>query len=218
MRLATCALALALATTTATTQIADACGGSYGLDLPPQVMLVSDHVRSSHRAFVILGDRAGNDDDGSYERLAPMTYDYTLIKELEPLAHAMTFTLVGTHGRRVVSADRHVALKHVLWSHGSHVDGMEVAVNEDFAIALHGDVRDATWHVSEYARGRHVLPFGITATSNKEGGYTVRVGTRSLGTHAGALKGLLEMNGKRYIVMKNGTQTSLVTVPAQARS
>ncbi len=213
MRFTTCLLATLLASATLAPQIADACGGSYeAIRRAPQVMLLSSHhvyPTAERRAFAITRTNLDLGADAAWERIAPMSYDYTDILSLEKLETPMTFTLVGRSGTRVVRSDSRVALRNDMFISGSQFEGVEIGLgNEDeFEIVLAGRHRDAVWHdtVATYSMTSPISGTNLKATQSYVDGkpmVQISVGSSDRGTFEGYVAGAVDVGGSRYVVMK----------------
>jgi hypothetical protein len=119
---------------------ADACGGyeSYA----PRAHVVSGH---SGRTFVLLGS-ATADQGVKWTRVASTTsFDHTAIAPAPALGHAVTLTLVGPGGSRVVSSRSQWLLRPAVRFRGVR-SALEVqGGSRDFRVALVGDQTGARW-------------------------------------------------------------------------
>lgn len=222
MRFTTCLLAALLSSTTLAPQVADACGGSYEtIRRAPQVMLLSSHhvygnpndirggVRTGRRAFAITRTNLDLGSDTKWERISPMSYDYTDILSLGTLDTPMTFTLVGTSGTRVVRSDARVALRNDMFISGSQFEGVELALDkvDDFEIVLAGSHPYAVWHdiVPTYTFTNPIAGTNLTGTRSYPDGkpmVQISVGGSDRGTFEGYLVGAVDIGSSRYVVMK----------------
>jgi hypothetical protein len=226
MRFATCLLAALLTATTLTTQIAAACGGSYeSVRRPPQLMVLSSHhvyskpdgdvPSSTRRTFAITRANLDVGADAAWERLAPMTYDYTDVLSLANLTSPMTVTVVGESGTRVVRSNTRVALKNAMFISGSLFEGVELplASEDRFEIALAGSHRDAVWHdlVGSYTYTNRIAGTNLSATHSYDDGkpmVALRAGKQDLGSYEGYVVGAVDVGGARYVVLKTRLGTA----------
>ncbi len=140
------ALLLIASLSSLTARTADACG-NYRPE--PQVFRLSTHFiplarnTEGRRTFVVLAEPAPKGAD--WKLLAPMSYDGTQVADAPSLPRALTFTLVGPAGTRVVESKKHVFLRRS-WAFEKTAGGIEVdAGRDDLAIAIEGVHEDATW-------------------------------------------------------------------------
>lgn len=221
MRFTTCLLAALLASSSILApRIADACGGSYEtIRRAPQVMLLSSHTvfgmkdgdgrATTRRAFAITRTNFDVAADAAWERIAPRSYDYTDILSLDKPETAMSFTLLGTSGTRVVRSDSRVALRHDMFISGSQLEGFELALDDkdEFEIVLAGRHGDAVWHdtVRTYSMASPIAGTNLTATRSYVDGkpmVQISVGGEDRGTFEGYIAGAVDVGGSRYVVMK----------------
>jgi hypothetical protein len=224
-----CLATLVLATSPlVTTQIADACGGYEAFQRAPQALTVTRHVRGGEapnwtaRSFALLGEVAYAK-DAKWSLVSRGTYDNAQVAPLGRLSSPITVTLLGSHGPRVVKAQRHVALAYPMFQTtrmfqtDKTFDAIELPLrsNEVVEVALVGDYSDATWHSISY---RYTREQGINDTNlmfestYKDGAayFELRDGDRKLGTHLGSVEGAVEIAGIRYIVATNGGTARLI--------
>lgn len=215
MRVLTVALALVVATVTLTTQIAAACGGTYGARPRPSVLVVTSHSIPTPRSFAILG--ALDADVADWQHLAPRTFDPTSIASLGTLDVPMTLTLVGPERARVVTATQQVGLANLFFSHtSSKVRAVEIprAKGDDVVVALRGRVPGARLVLPEYRMdGTVVLVEDLTAVHRASGNdraFDLHRGTQFLGTHEGSVVGILTVDGAQYVVAeRDGRATTI---------
>lgn len=214
MRTLTVALALVVATLTLTTQIAAACGGSYGTRKRPTVMLISTHSQPTLRSFALMSPIEVG--DSAWERLFPHSFDPTQITSLGELDTPMTLTLVGPTRTRVVQANRRVGLANADFRMGTRMSALEIprSRKDDFVLAVRGEAPGAQFVMPEYRMdGTVVLAEGLTAVHRMVGddrGFELQRGSRSLGTHVGTVFGILTVDGERYVVAdRDGVATTI---------
>lgn len=144
-----------LLTTTLDARPAEACGGGYGqFQWRPAVLEVTSHhapaVRATGRRagktrwFVTLS-RGTRPDGLTWKPIAPHSFDWTEIAEAPDLAQPVTLTLLGRAGTRVVSARRVVYLSSPHDATARTAVELEVSGDDDWAVALRGDLGKAAW-------------------------------------------------------------------------
>ena len=137
--------ALSLSTLTPSRD-ADACGG-YNPE--PRILRLATHALASDgngselRTFALFG-AATPPANVTWRRLDPMSFDTAQVAHAAPLANAVTLTLVGPSGTRVVSSSKHVFLSRALGRRSTE-SALDIGVVKDFAIALEGVHPNATW-------------------------------------------------------------------------
>jgi len=139
-------LIAALAVSSFPSPDAEACGGYLA---EPRVFLMSNHGTPTRhggwqtRMFVPLGGQAPA--NTIWRRLAPGTYDYARIANAPAFDQAMTMTLVGPSGTRVVSSKTRWFLDS--WDPSKSGSVLEVPVTreENFTVALAGSHDKAAW-------------------------------------------------------------------------
>lgn len=202
----------------AATPSSDACG----VPTPDVFELSSHYTREGTRLFVVTGETPTR--FLAWRALAPGTYDSAQIAE-SPLGQAMTFTLVGSAGARVVSSKAGAFLKNT-FSSREPLSAVEVtAKRSDFAIALRGTHADARWHTAaqiatsdsdaEWIRAQGFDNFNLTyvtvdslegdlqaVTVLTKAGTTTLVRAKNILVERfdGRALGTLEVDGERYIV------------------
>jgi hypothetical protein len=133
---------------------ADACGFEM-----PQVLPLSSHSGPfrggawATRTFAMLGEPvpAGV----RWHMLAPRTYDSTQVADAAPLDAALTVTLVGPSGARVVSTTQRAFLAPA-WGWKTPSAALEVDTGERdarFSVALVGSHPNATWEALDHQSG-----------------------------------------------------------------
>jgi hypothetical protein len=216
-----CLAVLALATSTFTTQIADACGG-YDYKPTPQALAVTRHVHTGAapdwgtRSFALLG-QVEPAKDTKWTLVAPSTYDYAQVASLGRLSSPVTVTTLGSHGPRVVKAQRHFALAYAMFQNDKTFDAIELPMrrNEKIEVVLVGDHSDAAWHSISY---RYTHEQGINGTDlmftasykDNTAQFELTDGERKLGTHIGTVEGAVDIDGVRYIVATNAGSARLI--------
>ncbi len=121
---------------------ADACGpyGNFRLRL----MRVTTHFADGGtRAFVITNQKVS--DKQPWVRLAPMTYDYASVVDVENPEAAIDMTLVGPKGTKIVSSRERVYLSQTFVSQSPSVAFEIRAPKGEFSIAMAGKHSDAEW-------------------------------------------------------------------------
>jgi hypothetical protein len=129
---------------------ADACGGYVR---EPRILQLAAHVVASDgkgselRTFALFGT-ATPPANIKWRRLDPMSFDTTSVAHATPLANAVTLTLLGPSGTRVVSSTKHVFLSR---SSGLRktASALDIGDVKDFTIALEGVHPTATWTAVE---------------------------------------------------------------------
>lgn len=191
------ALVLAVSTVTVAPQIADACGGSYGIDLTPTVHLVSSHhTPRGPRAFVALGETDVKVADSEWSRLWPSSYDYSAISQYK-YAGTRTFTLVGPSGTRVVKTSNRqlLAQTFTLGFTTQQTTEVKVGKDDDFEIAIEGE-RAATWFELD--------ALGLTTKMHYDSAngpqFDLYRGDTSLGTFSGRPLGAVTIGSQTFLV------------------
>jgi hypothetical protein len=216
-----CLAALVLATSTLTTQIADACGGGYeARQRAPQVLSVSrhSHIRDhvvGVRSFALLRGSLEVQKTANWAIVAPGTYENAQLASLGRLAKPLELTVFSSQGVRVFKAQQHVALKYPTFQSNDTFDAIELPTrgHEEIMFALVGDYSTATWHRNDY---RYTNEQGIHDTtliwtrSFRDGRaqFELADGDRKLGIYPGTVKGALDIGGLRYVVASDDSGTA----------
>lgn len=214
---------------------ADACG-SYVPE--PRVLRLSNHQVPSFatggraRSFVVLGT-AKPTAKLDWHRVAPSSYDWAEIANDLQRTHAVTFTLLGPQGTRVVSTKQHVFLART-FDFAEATNALEIDNARGFAIALEGVHPKATWRALEHETYRKanvawVTALGVTpsgsvdvrripgtkfeAVSLYEKGSAKRVtfvkhGDENLGRYEGSPLGVFANDGIMQLVLADGARVS----------
>ncbi len=120
---------------------AEACGP---YSFAPKLMRVTTHFADGGtRAFVITNQKVA--DDQPWVQLAPMTYDYASVVDVENPETAIDLTLVGPAGTKLVSSRERVYLSRTFVSRSPSVAFEIRAPKGEFAIAMAGKHTDAEW-------------------------------------------------------------------------
>lgn len=218
MRFLLCLPALAVAAVTLSSEISDACG-SY--DPTPQVMLLSTHrsyardpylpPRATRRTFAVWGTSPVDDPVGfTWEAAAPRSYDNAMVATIDGNETPTELTLVGPSGSRIVSSAKQVLLRDSMTiDHESahHAIELDVGTREDFAIAIYGRAKQPKWHALESLGYKTSRIYGLSYQ------FELRSNGKSVGTYDGIALGVLEVDGKRYLVVKNGAQARALDLP-----
>ena len=154
MRTLLLALALAASTLVATTTTADACGG-YMPDPTPAALTVGTWKQ---RTYVVIAANVTAPDQVTWRRLAPRTFDATMISDGPALDTSRTITLVGPSGTRVVSTTKTAYLRTGWNGPVRQVLVIEGLGPKTYDVAFDGKRPDARWiGADDHGRGKLAL-------------------------------------------------------------
>jgi len=185
----------------------DACG--Y---VTPAVFLVSTHsFRGDHAEHALVRIGGVVPERVAWQPMDLMRYDATQVAPAPSLETAMTVTLVGNHGHRVVSSARQrFVSRDMHWLDAPATTVLDVGDVPGYQLAIRGTHDDATFHPAENIAGvdRIALSGGIvidavetTVEDNLRA--TLHENGRDVGTFPGRVLGGLDTDGGHYIVIEN---------------
>ena len=194
----------------------------------PRVFLITDHVvpggAPRERAFARTDHRDVPGDDGTWELLAPSSYDATQIADA-PAGRELALTLLGRDGKLAVTATHRVFLRwsfaapgamgaYELDTHGKHFDiavaGAHVDLVFEHLASGFWTSADARWLADNHLAWDSAMVEHIgnveTLTAYVDGSYqtAIRREGQLVGTYPGTPLGRLGTDGMEYLLLDHG--------------
>jgi hypothetical protein len=193
----------------------DACG--Y---VTPAVFLVTNHsFRAEHAPHTLVRIGGVVPDRVAWQRIDERSYDPAEFAPAPSLDTAMTVTLVGNAGRRVVSSARQRFVAHEISSSTPAATVLDVGDAGDYELAIRGTHTDATFHPADSIDGvdRIALSGGIVIDAVETAvednlRVTLHENGRDVGTFPGRVLGGLDTDGGHYIVIENNGAVRAVII------